>query len=139
MAREELTQDAKRFIERLIAHNPRAAILVSAVFMEQRLLTLLTTQIATGRNGHRKEIRSFLDEKFTIGPLVRMAAISNLISRPQVRSFNRLLQERNRLAHKYSAWKRFTEQDHADYRKKWKPDCMAVLEFMKETTIQYRQ
>ena len=134
MTRKELTEDAERVIEQLITSNPRAAVLVSAVFMEHRLLTLLATLIGAENRGDRKQIRTFLDEKFTIGPLVRLATISNLLSSAQARSFNRLLNERNRLAHSYSSWKRFTERARENYGEKWKPDCMVVLEFMKETT-----
>src|SRR3989442_2845244 len=134
MTRKELTEDAERVIEQLITSNPRAAVLVSAVFMEHRLLTLLATLIGAENRGDRKQIRTFLDEKFTIGPLVRLATISNLLSSAQARSFNRLLNERNRLAHKYSSWKRFSERDRENYGKKWKPDSTNVLKFMKETT-----
>lgn len=134
MTREELTEDAEKYIRRLLNTNPRAAILVSAVFMEHRLLTLLTSRIAPHMKNERKEIRSFLDEKFTIGPLVRLAKVSKLLSVQQAKSFNRILNERNNLAHHYSAWRKFTTQRRKEYAREWTPDCLVLLRFMKETT-----
>jgi len=131
--RRALSRSAKKYIRRLLKENPRAAVLVSAAFLERRLITLLTDVIAPSTNNGRVKLRALLDSRFTIGPLLELAKSWGIVSSKQKETFGVLLAERNNLAHKYRLWKKFNERETIAYGKSWKPSCESVIHFLDKT------
>ena len=131
--RRKLSRSAEVYIKRLVVSNPRAAVLVSGAFLEVRLLTLLTDRISPNKKEDRRRVRKFLDDRFTIGPLLGLAKSAELLTSDESTAFPILLRERNDLAHKYQSWKKFGKMEIVAYRRQWKPVCESVLAFLERT------
>lgn len=131
--RRSLSRSARKYIRRLLKENPRAAVLVSAAFLERRLLTLLTDKVAPSSKEGREKLRDLLDQRFTIGPLLGLASSWGILSSRLSDRFRVLLEERNDLAHKYRSWKKFDKRTTSAYSDRWGPYCESVIRFLDKT------
>lgn len=131
VTRRKMTNDAKEITQDLMDYDPRIAVLVAATFLERRLLTILANQLNAGEN--RKKVRQFLDERLQLGSLIAIGNILDIIPSEHRQALDSLLQERNRIAHKYKVWRKLNDKHRSIYREKWAPVCNTVIEFMEQT------
>lgn len=126
--REKTTKDAQIVINyylKMQEHN--VAVLVSAIYADIRLRTLLTDFISPS-NRKWKQASEILDE-LDLSKLITLCKKNKCLIGKESKNLDDLRKMRNKVAHESKLWKKL----NADEKKKIEELCKSALDFLKRT------
>ena len=126
--REKTTRDAQIAINYYLKNDEHnVAVLVSAIYADIRLRTLLTDFISPSKSKW-KQASEILDE-LDLGRLLRLCKKNKCLIGKESKNLNELREMRNKVAHESLVWK----TPKIDEKEKKEELCKFTIDFLKRT------